>query len=396
MDIFSNNPSGQLITKCQNAFLQAFDISEITVYFLIYLPPILSLRSMEPTLNIDKFGYLQNLILNLNDMLKAGRITENDLENINTLAKVLTELDLLEEASLVRLFTVNFRILQNKPRPVCHCFYTIKKIKCKTCNNFGNYLFWEVVNAGFREDLRKSILNKEICVSPKCYFCGTETGIETPFFYCDPDRGEYLIYFPWDDEEAFEQIRAQTVNYLQNLPGFEEHVTSIAFYEGIFEPWCGPYPDTVLMFRILSLESFHEIINEQIFYGTVTLNPFWNLIDYDLKYNSAYDEFAAKRYIKASRIFAECFLGDQIHTDWLLGISSSLRALGELDKAKIIDEMTTKLEVELRKHHIIQDIRFGKPKRPDSPIIYEIWKNGLPSEWGFDDLISIVRDISKR
>jgi tetratricopeptide (TPR) repeat protein len=392
----SNKSSPTPIDRCRRAFLEAYDGNELFAAVEVYFYPVLSIGLEASADGLDK-EILTDTLEVFRTIITAKSIGEDDIQELRALCEQLRQRNLSDIATLLALFIEGLILLVEEERPFSHCYFETASFTCDSCGREGTYLFWKIINTTVRDDLKRAARAKEILRPPFCHYCGGEILKGTSLFYCDPERGEYLIFAPWDDNDEFRETLDGFGRYLMELPPeFKGGTTYWAFYEGFPGPWCGPHDECMMLFRVDDPEDFHRILNDQILYDSKSFSPF---IEGEKHFwcEEGYAAFERGDFEEASRLFAKWFLRDQIQYDRLLELAAAQKELGRKELAEKIEGRAMDLYAKLRAASILTDIRFNYgAQTADPPILLEIWKNGLPTEWGFDDLIAEVRLIAER
>jgi hypothetical protein len=97
--------------------------------------------------------------------------------------------------------------------------------------------------------------------------------------------------------------------------------------------------------------------------------------------------------VRAARLAADFFLDDHLQYTYLRSLSVCLASSGEKEKALFVGAEAERLLHELRRRRIIRNRRSSQ-SYPEDKRLMLIWQNGLPADWQFDELLSLVATIA--
>jgi CpXC protein len=381
------------LEKCRKSLLDSYDVRELFAALQTAVLPFIvtQLKSARENPQVEIAEALMKLESFLRELVGQNVLYDTDIDCARTEAQRLKQNSLTEMAELMFLLAHLLESHASEQIPDSGCDFELHSAKCSQCGNEAVYKRWIVVNTTLRPELRQDGLKGLLTAAPACSYCQESLNIFSPFIYCDPTRGEYLIFFPWDDPDYFDEVLNGCFKYLELSPAtLKGNTTYAAYYEG-FAPWTGAHSDCAMIFRIYSPESFIKILAEDIFYDSHSyLDP-----NHILVYRNVQWLFERGNYKEAARLTAEAFLKDQTQVEFLRTLALTLDTLSEKELARRIQIRAGDLLKELRRYKIYQDIRFGSPVEHSTELV-KIWQQGLPSEWGFDDLIIEVRSVLER
>jgi len=330
---------------------------------------------------------LQALAKLIESIVQDFEVEASHLDALRSIAQRLDPADTIAVA--LHLWLRRYEQLTAEPPPESASEFELVRFRCK-CGKRPWGMAWKVVNATRRPDLRQRV--QKGMIFPTCWGCGKI--FYMPLFYCDPNRGEYLIYAPGADEERFEALRNAAVGYLHNVPAdLRRDVANCGYYEGMPGPWVGAIDGFAAIFRVDSTKLFREIVTEDLIYDAKPVNVTFETYELGERARRAVAGGAMR---DAVQLFARLFLLDQSQFAVLMEISSCLRKLGDKKDSEILADAAARLRQKLRAEKVVYDGRAGGRYPSPSPdaLIAEIWGRGLPAAWGFSEIIDRVRQLA--
>jgi hypothetical protein len=187
----------------------------------------------------------------------------------------------------------------------------------------------------------------------------------------------------------FEGMLQGCVRYLEELPAEFKCGTAPG-------PWSGPLPGCMPVFRISSAEHFLRIVNEELYENCPC-----RFLDGLTRVNAVNAVLRKRDLCGAAQRYGQIFLDDQLQWVVLAMLSDSLPASGKQDLAKKIATRAMELQQRLRQEGIIQSIRLDRSKQhaphvygvPNNSLVVRIWEDGLPTHWGFGELVELAKGI---
>jgi len=376
----SSDPARRLLETIANAYNPYELIASLAVDLLPEIERRPN-RDAQPLL-----GTLGGLIETIVTDFELGDL---DIEALRSIGERLDQTDTITVA--LKLWLRRLEQLTTEPQPESASEFELVRFRCK-CGKRPWGMAWKVVNATRRPDLQRHV--QEGTIFPTCPACGKV--FYMPLFYCNPDRGEYLIYAPGVDDERFEALRNAAVGYLENVPAdLRRDISNCGYYEGMPGPWVGPIDDFAAIFRVDSSKLLREIVTEDLIYDAQPMNVTIETYQLGVQARGAVADGAMR---DAARYFARLFLLDQSQFSVLGEVSSCLREVGDMEGSELLADGAVRLRQKLRAEKVVYDGRAGGRYPSPSPqaLIAEIWGHGLPAAWGFGPIIDRVRQLAGR
>lgn len=393
---YSQTRLAQLYNLSSDLFSKAYDLEELIAHFRVHLPPILI---MEPNLSRLNKSFVDTILSEILSFIVKSRkesIYESDLLPLKNLIIRLPEYKLEKLSSLLEVFLISFNVLTEKRPEKSHSYFEAVLLKCSKCHNKGEYFFWRIINTMLRNDLYEFVASGKI-FNNNCHYCGNPIEYLSPFFYCNPNRDDYLLFYPRLDEKAMKEVRDKTLQYIESLPSeFRGQKSLVAFVSDyIAAPWQNA-DDYNLIFHIDNGQELMKIINARIMLDTVSTISAELVLDNTR--HVANHEFQNGNYRKAAHLYTIAFLKDPKQFSWLFHISACLFNLNEDEKANYLKSEAQTLRKKLREVGVVYDVRDNWSLRGFDKIVnisLDIEKSGLPKEWGFEKLVSFLQELSK-
>lgn len=380
-----------LYIEATNCIATAYNFGELISYFRVYLPPLLSHElNMNSSIQSEKSILLSSIYSYLEDKLKVS-VYNSDIKFLKTKIIDLRKYRFDKLANTIELFLVSLdKFTENKP-PESYCYFEIMNFKCNHCGIESEYFFWRIINTLLRNDLRKLASSDNLFIK-NCYYCNKPLGILAPFLYCNPNRDEYLYFSARLDKKTMDERNKCNLNYIMNLPPkFRGNKKQVAFVSNYINRPFMNAEDVNLISHISEKKEFFDIVNATIMRDAISTGTI------DFLHHKAEYEFEEGNYRNAAYYYTKAFLKDQKQVFWLFHISAALSNLNQNDKAKYIKDKANILKAKLKKMGVVRDIRSNWEYVEDptiSNLNYEIEKNGLPKDWGFNDLIMFLEKLS--
>jgi len=380
----------------ESAITSSYDALDVLGAFLVYIDPLVKLEKE------NKTSYSERAIKEACDCLEnavASSLLEENLgvdehTAVEHATKLFRDEGFFELARLLQLFLLVLDDRSSAPPPASCCEFIVTSIKCEECGNVSRHLFWRLINTTFRPELEILAANGDLCKGSPCLWCGSGIGVMLPFFYCNPSREEFIVYWPGDGHTHVESFADQARKALVLMaPDFTGGKTRFFVIRGT--PIAQFKQDDVAAVTVIHTpDEFIRVVSEPV---TFFVEP------YDVRDMKAY--FDGKgilatenpdRWKIAAKAFATSFTLNPAGVSRLEMLVPCLKNIGREEEANSIGTDAVRLRERLIKEDIIR--RICRPSIPSGAAgtirHLQILKSGLPNDWGFSRLVDAVTRIS--
>jgi hypothetical protein len=375
--------------RFEQAIATSYDANELLGTFWAYIYPLLEFEyaalpaAEETDWKSATAGIMKNLLCSANSPENKAGPSE-----LMRAAEFFQKEGLHDLATLFRRLSASLSDRLDEPLEPSHCHFELHQLKCEGCGYSAPYLTWRSINTALRPEMEQRATSGEFCEGPQCLKCAAALE-PTPFFYCNPDREEFIVYWPFEEEEELDEWIQNCMHYIDGLPTkFKAGKTDLYVIRGMpialyAEAFAGAI--TVIQYK----DEFIATTSEPVYFDSES---------FDIHDMNAYfrgKQAASKGAWKAAaRAFAEAFLLNQGAVSRLDMLSASLKNLGRYDEAKLIDTERERLRDRLLSERVIQ--RIFRPNGPSGVNInaqLQILKEGLPASWGFSSLTELAKKL---
>jgi hypothetical protein len=373
---------------------------ELLAYNQLYIPALVYFetgitKGADSHIPPEKDHAVKEMWRNLLKIASSLTIEQTDSDYLTKVALWLGENGFVKMSGVIELFLLTVQRFTEEPPLDSHCHFDTVTIECERCHFESNHLFWNIINTTLREDLHQLVRSGEF-FQHRCPYCGQIDHRCGILFYCDPDRDEYLLMVPPAGEEERKMAEDGTQKYLDELGGdFRANKSNVAFVSRyVAGPWKNAEDFNIVSHvqdprELMEITNAHLNFDQLITTGNNILDPTYMTADY---------EFRAKNYKKAVSLYAKAFLNNQKQVPWLYNISAALQNLGRGEKATALKSRADALRLKLRETGVMFDGRDNWPLNQTQQgglLTVQIDKTGLPSDWGFGDVILTLRELAE-
>jgi hypothetical protein len=376
-----------------DAATSAYDLNDVLAAFWSYAKPLamIELKAAIGATSSNAPPTCLSLLDKLDkDSFDRGGFFPDDIARLFEIISEFRAIGFEALSDILQSFVATMQEIAAHPPDNSYCQGGAHPVACQRCGETWRYQIWDVINTAIRPDLLRAATDGSLTAPIRCYVCDFEHR-RPRFFYCNPDREEFIIFWPYGDHPDLNNTVQMFSRCLEQMPlemrGGKDTVVVID----------GP-PVAILGENVAGItiirdeEEFLKTVNDPIMFY---VEPWSNLSAFE-DYEEAKEHLHSRNWTAAMRALARSFLADQVKVSFLENIAACLRNVSRLSEAEEMTGDAVRLRELLMKNGIIHRVvrkSIGSPVDP--PLQFEILTNGLPPAWRFSNLISRVRQIAE-
>lgn len=372
------------------AITSAYDVNDVLDTFSTLAIPL-----VEASISLESahaYAAILSGVAQLVELtLEQGGFLSQDFERLAEITAMCDRSRLTDLRNAFRLYLATLHRIAASPPPQCWCESTILALACPSCGRNRRYRLWRVINTSLRSDLTALAASGQLCDGVDCHYCGTWLR-SVDFLYCDPMREEFLVFWPFDDEDKRQAAIGRYWSCLNKMPlELRGGKTQTVFVDGM----------PIALFKEDYVAGLTCVFSKQEFLDVVTDDIYFYGEPMDL---SEMDDYFAGRdasmngdWAAAAASFARSFIMAPMKPSFVRKVAQCFQNMGRVSEAAQLMAWREKLLNHLVEAQVIQRIvrRRGPHGGENTTMYFQILEFGLPLDWNLGELMDAMKRIAE-